>query len=117
MSNNIVRITSSAAKKFRQIMKEYSCDTMRVSLKSGGCSGFEYFISPTRDPPDKLDEMVLLPLEGLKIQVCGKSLMYLMGVEIGWKKSIMGETFVFDNPNAGAQCGCGSSFDIKKSNY
>ena len=29
---------------------------------------------------------------------------------IDWKKSIMGETFVFSNPNATSKCGCGSSF-------
>ena len=32
------------------------------------------------------------------------------GTIIDWKKSIMGETFVFSNPNATSKCGCGSSF-------
>ena len=50
---------------------------------------------------------------GVEIQICKKSLMYVIGTEIDWKKDIMGETFTFSNPLAKSSCGCGSSFNPK----
>ena len=32
---------------------------------------------------------------------------------IDWKNDIMGESFHFENPNAGSKCGCGTSFSPK----
>lgn len=39
-----------------------------------------------------------------------KSYIYLNGTEVDFKEEIMGRGFVFNNPNASATCGCGSSF-------
>jgi iron-sulfur cluster assembly protein len=39
-----------------------------------------------------------------------KSYLYLNNTEIDFKDEIMGRGFVFNNPNATATCGCGSSF-------
>ena len=49
-------------------------------------------------------------LDDLNIQVCHRSLMYLIGTEIVWEESPMGGGLTFINPNAGAQCGCGETF-------
>jgi iron-sulfur cluster assembly protein len=38
--------------------------------------------------------------------------MYLFGLEIDWKKGLDARGFVFNNPNAAATCGCGTSFSI-----
>ena len=48
--------------------------------------------------------------DGVNVYICNKSLLFLIGTTIDWKKNIMGETFVFNNPNATSKCGCGSSF-------
>jgi len=34
----------------------------------------------------------------------------LTGMTIGFVESLEGSGFTFDNPNAGARCGCGKSF-------
>ena len=34
----------------------------------------------------------------------------LLGTEIDWDDDIMGQRFVFKNPNSSFQCGCGKSF-------
>jgi iron-sulfur cluster assembly protein len=39
-----------------------------------------------------------------------KSYLYLNNTEIDFKDEIRGRGFVFNNPNATATCGCGSSF-------
>ena len=47
---------------------------------------------------------------GVKVFVDGKSDLYLAGVTIDWKESLMGASFTFDNPNSEGSCGCGESF-------
>lgn len=119
---SIVKLTSSALKQLGVIAKEHNTKSVLFSVKGGGCNGFKYLLEPTNDVPQKLDEEVFIkkdleklsidtPLES--IQVCGNSLMHLLGTEIDWKKDIMGETFVFENPMAKSSCGCGTSFNSR----
>ena len=46
-----------------------------------------------------------LKIDDLNIQVCHRSLMYLIGTEIVWEESPMGGGLTYINPNEGAQCG------------
>ena len=123
--NSIIKLTSSALVQLGRIAKEHSSSSILFSIKGGGCNGYTYKLKPTNEIPDKLDEIVCLkdqisslpdtidtPLEN--IQVCGHSLMHLLGTEIDWKKDIMGEAFHFTNPMAASSCGCGTSFNSKK---
>ena len=106
---NVINITSVALNRLRNIMKQTNSHAIKLSLKSGGCNGFEYKLEPTTQLLNKKDE--LFTDKNVNVHVCGKSLLYLLGTEIDWKKDIMGETFVFDNPNAQTTCGCGTSFN------
>ena len=47
---------------------------------------------------------------GARIFVDPKSLLYLNGMVLDYKESLMQSGFVFDNPNAKKACGCGTSF-------
>ena len=122
---NIVNLTSSALIQLSKIAKEHESKSILFSIKGGGCNGYTYKLKPTNEDPNKLDEIVCLknnisslpdkidtPLEN--IQVCGHSLMHLLGTTIDWKKDIMGETFHFTNPMATSSCGCGTSFNSRK---
>jgi iron-sulfur cluster assembly protein len=46
----------------------------------------------------------------VRIVVDPKSLLYLHGMTLDYKESLMQSGFVFDNPNAEKGCGCGTSF-------
>ena len=48
--------------------------------------------------------------EGVRIYVDADSLALVDGTEIDFAKQGLGETFLFRNPNATAECGCGESF-------
>lgn len=111
VSKNIITITSTALKKLQTIVKTSDSKALRFYVKGGGCSGFNYKLEPTNSKPDKSDEVV--KCENFEIYVCGKSLMHLLGTQIDWKEDIMGQGFAFDNPMAGAKCGCGTSFSSK----
>lgn len=82
---------------------------LRVFIKGGGCSGFEYGFTLDEE---KNEDDFLLEKDGVKVLVDAASAMYLHGAEIKYKSEMMGGRFTIDNPNAKSTCGCGSSFSI-----
>jgi iron-sulfur cluster assembly protein len=104
-------LTEKAAGEIKQIIDQQELDMenvrLRVGVKGGGCSGFSYILDLTENQKDT-DELV--EQHGVKIICDPKSLLYLGGVTIDFKDELMGRGFVFNNPNASATCGCGSSF-------
>ena len=103
--NKIIKITPKALEILtKQNTKQY----MSFGVKSGGCSGFQYYFTPCDEKPLKGDEVVVE--DNVKIKVCGVSIMNILGTEIDWQEDIMGNRFIFNNPNADFKCGCGSSF-------
>jgi iron-sulfur cluster assembly protein len=106
-----VILTETAAREIKTIVQQQELDgdkiRLRVGVKGGGCSGFSYLLDLTESQKDS-DE--LFEQHGIKIVVDPKSLLYLNGTTIDFKDEIMGRGFVFQNPNATATCGCGSSF-------
>ena len=81
---------------------------LSFGIKSGGCSGFQYLIKPCNQDLERGDELV--KIDELKLKVDSSSILHLLGTEIDWTEDIMGNRFVFNNPNADFKCGCGSSF-------
>ena len=123
-----VTVTPNAAREIASIIKQQDLSPeairLRVGVKGGGCSGFNYLLDLTETMKDS-DEMWEYPYkpeaaeaatedgveEFLIRVVCDpKSYLYLNGTEIDFKDEIMGRGFVFNNPNATSTCGCGSSF-------
>ena len=96
------RLLAMIAKKKKPLM-------LRVFVKGGGCSGFQYgFQFEETIAEDDLE----FESEGVKFLVDTMSLQYLMGSEIDFVDDLMGTRFVVNNPNASTTCGCGSSFAI-----
>ena len=77
----------------------------RISVKGGGCSGFKYDFSfeNNLDKDDILFENVIIDKVSLEI---------ISGSVIDFKKEMIGESFVINNPKASASCGCGLSFSV-----
>ena len=104
-------LTEKAAGEIKSIIEQQELDTenvrLRVGVKGGGCSGFSYILDLTENQKDTDEE---ISQHGIKIICDPKSLLYLGGVTIDFKDELMGRGFVFNNPNASATCGCGSSF-------
>ena len=82
---------------------------LRVAVRGGGCSGFEYALDFDLEPrPDDL----VLEYEGLNVYVDPISARYLSGTEIDYMLGATGAGFKFNNPQARGTCGCGSSFAV-----
>jgi iron-sulfur cluster assembly accessory protein len=82
---------------------------LRVAVRGGGCSGFEYALDFEKEARDN-DHV--LEYDGLKVFVDGLSARYLQGTEIDYVLGMQGAGFKFNNPKASGTCGCGSSFAV-----
>jgi len=82
---------------------------LRVAVRGGGCSGFEYALDFEKEqrPTD-----FVLEYDGLKVFVDSVSARYLTGTEIDYVMGMTGAGFKFNNPKASGTCGCGSSFSV-----
>jgi iron-sulfur cluster assembly protein len=83
-----------------------------LSCKSGGCNGLEYVLEPVNEPVENAEKQI--SPNGLVLYVCNLSILHLLNTKLDWVEDIMGDRFVFDNPNAHSMCGCGSTFSIKE---
>jgi iron-sulfur cluster assembly protein len=112
----MITLTEAAANEIKDIIKtqdeekvlEATKARLRVGVKGGGCSGFQYMLDLTEEVPGENDEE--LEAHGVKILIDNKSLLYLSGTEIDFKNENLQRGFVFKNPNETSRCGCGSSF-------
>ena len=83
---------------------------IRIGVKGGGCSGFEYVIKA--DHRSKPNDIVLEIAE-LRIVCDPKSKKFLEGAQLVASGNLIGGGLKFDNPNVATSCGCGSSFTPK----
>jgi iron-sulfur cluster insertion protein len=77
----------------------------RISVKGGGCSGFKYDFSI--DNKNSNEDIVFG-----KAIIDKSSLDIIAGSIIDFKKEMIGESFVIENPQASSSCGCGLSFSV-----
>ena len=82
---------------------------LRVAVRGGGCSGFEYAL----DFENEARENDWVYEQGdLKVYIDAVSARYLQGTSIDYVLGNTGAGFKFNNPNAVGTCGCGSSFAV-----
>jgi len=110
MEENQFRISESAAVQIGKILAtEADGACLRVAVQGGGCSGFSYVFSI--DAKQTAEDLVV-SRDGVTVLVDDMSLQYMQGSEIDWVDDLIGASFQIKNPNATANCGCGTSFDV-----
>jgi len=103
----MVTITESARGKIIDVLIDEKATMLRFGLQGGGCNGFTYYFAIEQEKAE--DDFEISITDEYKLLVDAMSNMYLEEAEIDYKKDMMGETFVFNNPNQKSSCGCGSS--------
>ena len=105
MSNKI-EFTESAKKEIARIVSEKGAKMyFRISVLGGGCSGFKYNFS--FDDKINSNDTVLN-----KTLIDENSLKIINGSVVDFKKELIGNSFVINNPKANSSCGCGLSFSV-----
>jgi len=104
-----VTMTEAAIARAIQVLAKEGKPLLRIGVKGGGCSGYEY-VMRGEDTPREGD---LTASFGALDVICDpKSALILMGTVLDFTGNLMGG-FSFDNPNAARSCGCGTSFSLK----
>ena len=104
----MIQLTPKAIQKIRATFeKEGVAGGLRLGVLGGGCSGLSYLFKfePKPRPTDKVFDF-----EGVQVFVDPKSYIFLDGMTLDYRESLMQSGFAFDNPNAKKSCGCGTSF-------
>ncbi|MEW8979012.1 MAG: iron-sulfur cluster assembly accessory protein [Symbiobacterium sp.] len=103
-----ITLTEKASTRLKEIIKAKGEDlSLRVLVRPGGCSGFEYGMALERNP--RPDDNVA-EFDGIKVVIDPASLPYIDGSTIDYVDSLMGAGFAIHNPNAVTTCSCGQSF-------
>ena len=100
-----LNFTDRALNQINIITKDQNKKFFRITVQGGGCSGFKYnfgFDTKTND-----DDIIFG-----KAIIDKSSLDIISGSVVDFKKEMIGESFVIDNPKATASCGCGLSFSV-----
>ena len=104
----MVTVTPKAVSKIREAFQREGVNGgLRLGVLGGGCSGlsyqFKFDVKPR--PTDQV-----LNFDDVKVFIDPKSLVFLDGMTLDWKDSLIQSGFAFDNPHAKKSCGCGTSF-------
>lgn len=105
----MISVTPKAIQKIREAFAKHNVSEggLRLGVQGGGCSGLSYLfkVEPKERPQDNVFDF-----EGVKVFIDPKSMLYLDGMTLDYKESLIRSGFVFENPNAKKSCGCGTSF-------
>ncbi len=107
---NPINLTDGAASKVAELIAAEGVDevlALRVSVKPGGCSGFNYDMY---FDSEFADDDVVREFAGVKVVVDASSAELLNGSTLEYSDSLQGAGFHITNPNATRTCGCGNSF-------
>ncbi len=108
-----INLTKSAIERIQEIQQkdQNHGKFLRVSISGGGCSGFQYIFE--LDNKDIDGDIKIAELNSQVLAITDEtSLPFLDGAEIDFVKELGASYFKVNNPNAKANCGCGSSFSI-----
>jgi len=106
----MIQVTEKAQERIRQIVaKEGGNGALRLAVQGGGCSGLSYLFK--LETKERASDHVY-GSGSAKVLIDPKSFVYLDGLTLDYKESLIQSGFVIDNPNAAKTCSCGTSFDV-----
>ena len=85
----------------KEYLKKVGKPNVSLTVKGGGCSGFQYVWGVT-DEPATVANLWLNPIAE----------MFVFGCTIDYVEELVGSYLKVINPNAKASCGCGESFAV-----
>lgn len=112
----MILISDRAAKELKIAIEEHKSKNpdalevyVRVGVKGGGCSGYQYTLALEEGKNAKDQTHVV---NGLDVIVDPRSALYLEGTGLDFVDELNHRGFKFHNPSAKTTCGCGSSFNL-----
>lgn len=109
--NAAVTLSDRAADKIRELVAASPEEqVLRVAVRGGGCSGFQYALALDKAK----DDDHVFEHNGVAVVVDKVSMQFVFGSEVDYVDGLQGAGFTVNNPNVVAACGCGSSFQVRE---
>lgn len=99
VEEKIIIITPKAMAHISDLKMRQGLGTLRMGVRSGGCSGMSYVMDFIVDNQITEDDHIEL-YGDVKCVVDPKSLLYLYGLQLDYSDELIGGGFKFSNPNA-----------------
>ena len=106
----MVQVTEKATQRIRQILAKDGGAGLRLAVQGGGCSGLSYLFK--LETKERASDHVFGAGDA-KLLIDPKSFVYMDGLTLDYKESLIQSGFVIDNPNAQKTCSCGTSFSTE----
>lgn len=105
-------ITENAANRIAFLLNKRKDDNvkLRISVESGGCSGFQYRYDFVTTP--KTDDDLYIAQNGARVLIDETSINLIRGSQLDFVEDLSGSLFKMKNPVAASGCGCGNSFSV-----
>ena len=111
--NAAITLTDGAEAKIKELLasqEDASDQALRVAVRGGGCSGFQYALAFDR----RRDDDHVFEYNGVSVVVDKAGMQFVLGSEVDYVDGLQGAGFAVNNPNVVAACGCGSSFQVRE---
>jgi len=111
-----ISVTEKAANEVKRIIADQQAAGaaeklyLRISVRGGGCSGFQNKLDLDTTFNEKTD--MLSEQHGVSLIVDKKSMLYLQGAQVDFHEDLNARGFRITNPSAKGTCGCGSSYSM-----
>ena len=107
-----IKISDVAAGKLKELLasQDNADQALRVAVRGGGCSGFQYALALDAQK----DDDHVYEHNGVRVVVDKVSMQFVFGSEVDYVEGLQGAGFAVNNPNVVAVCGCGSSFQVRE---
>ena len=107
--SNDFKLSKIAAERIKFLLIDEEGSFFRISVLGGGCSGFQYNFSFEANL--NKDDLIFKD-HGVTFIIDNVSLDFIKGSTLDFVSELSGSFFNIINPNATANCGCGTSFSI-----
>jgi len=108
----MITLTDKGAEKVHEFLASQQSPVetagLRVGVRGGGCSGFQYALALD----ERRNDDHVFEVNSIRVLVDPASLQYVDGSTVDFTESFQGSGFEVSNPNVVASCGCGSSFRV-----
>jgi iron-sulfur cluster assembly protein len=108
-----ITLSDKAVEKIGELLgtqAESGDQALRVAVRGGGCSGFQYALAFDKAK----DDDHVFQVDGVAVVVDKVSMQFVFGSVVDYVEGLQGAGFQVNNPNVVAACGCGSSFQVKE---
>jgi iron-sulfur cluster assembly accessory protein len=108
-----IALTDKAAAKVAELLgsqEDAGDQALRVAVRGGGCSGFQYALAFDRAK----DDDHVFEVDGVSVVVDKVSMQFVFGSEVDYVEGLQGDGFQVNHPNVVEACGCGYSFQVKE---